>query len=94
VLDFVHRMESKDGTTVSLRQAGLTLASICGLSVDGAQRRQEPRRARAAKETVPSTVPRPKRRSWSARARMRGHFDAQQALGLPAHPRSGASLPL
>jgi DNA primase len=52
VLDFVHRMETRDGATVSLRQAGLTLASICGIGVDGSERRQEPRRARAAKETA------------------------------------------
>ena len=30
VLDFVHRMETRDGATVTLRQAGLTLAAIWG----------------------------------------------------------------
>jgi hypothetical protein len=52
VLDFVHRMETKDGATVSLRQAGLTLASISGFGVDGSERRQEPRRASTTKETA------------------------------------------
>jgi DNA primase len=52
VLDFVHRMETKNGATVSLRQAGLTLASICGIGVDGSERRQEPRRASTTKETA------------------------------------------
>jgi DNA primase len=57
VLDFVHRMETKDGTTVSLRQAGLTLASICGVSVNGSERPQETRRASTAKETALSPSP-------------------------------------
>jgi DNA primase len=30
VLDFVHWMETKDGTTRSLRQVGLLIAEICG----------------------------------------------------------------
>jgi DNA primase len=37
VLDFVHRMETKDGATVTLRHAGLTLASICGIAVEGSE---------------------------------------------------------
>ena len=37
VLEFVHRMETKDGATVSLREAGLTLASICGIAVEGSE---------------------------------------------------------
>lgn len=48
VLDFVHRMEAQNGTTPSIREAGLTLARICGLEADhgkAAGRRQEPRRA-------------------------------------------------
>ena len=32
VLDFVHRMEARDGAAVSIREAGLTLAEICGLT--------------------------------------------------------------
>jgi hypothetical protein len=43
VLEFVHRMEAlsaPDGATVSLRQAGLKLAAICGLPVaTGTQQR-------------------------------------------------------
>jgi hypothetical protein len=35
VLDFVHRMETRDGTAVSFRQAGLLLAEICGLELTG-----------------------------------------------------------
>src|SRR5215218_4274796 len=52
VLDFVHRMETRDGATVSLRQAGLRLAEISGLNLgdgNGVQGRQEPRRAPIAK---------------------------------------------
>jgi DNA primase len=54
VLDFVHRMETRDGQTVSLRQAALTLASICSIAVPGSERRQEPRTASTAKETASS----------------------------------------
>ena len=35
VLDFVHRMEARDGAAVSIREAGLTLAEICGLPIGG-----------------------------------------------------------
>src|SRR5215204_7276212 len=45
VLDFVHRMETREGATVSLRQAGLRLSELSGLAtpmpVSG---RPEPRR--------------------------------------------------
>src|SRR5215212_3150453 len=47
VLDFVHRMETRDGATVSLRQAGMRLAEMSGVNVDDrkpAQARQEPPR--------------------------------------------------
>jgi hypothetical protein len=33
VLDFVHRMETRDGTKASLRQAGVLIAEICGLDL-------------------------------------------------------------
>jgi DNA primase len=84
VLDFVHRMETKDGATVSLRQAGLTLASICGIVVDGAERRQETRRARTAEKTAVSS---------------RGHNHAQRgserqetASGSAAEPKRNKPL--
>ena len=58
VLDFVHRMETREGETVSLRQAGLHLAEICGLSRDQNrnQGRQEPRRAPTAKKTTTARI--------------------------------------
>jgi DNA primase len=34
VLDFVHRMETKDGTKASLRQVGLLIAQICGIELN------------------------------------------------------------
>ncbi len=58
VLDFVHRMEAREGAVVSLRQAGLELARICGLArSDGkaAQTRQEPRRAPTAEKRALSS---------------------------------------
>ena len=64
VLEFVHRMEAQraNGTTVSLRQAGLALASICGLRLDQhpPHARQEGRRAvRTADPVSPvSSLPR------------------------------------
>src|SRR5215212_5181527 len=64
VLDFVHRLQTEraDGSTVSLRQAGLTLASICGLELEqkAPHSRQDGRRATMKSETVPFTHPRGK----------------------------------
>ena len=62
VLDFVHRMEAErsGGATVSLRQAGLTLASICGLRLDpnATHARQDRRRdARTADPVSPVSFP-------------------------------------
>lgn len=57
VLDFVHKMETRDGATVSLRQAGLRLAEISGLNLGtpmAVSGRPEPRRASSAKETAHS----------------------------------------
>jgi DNA primase len=52
VLEFVHRMETRDGATVSLRQAGIRLAEICGIPLDGATKRQETRRATTAEKSA------------------------------------------
>jgi DNA primase len=52
VLEFVHRMETRDGEVVSLRQAGIKLATICGIALAGAQTRQETRTAPTAKKTA------------------------------------------
>ena len=35
VLDFVHRMETRDGTKASLRQVGILIAEICGIELSG-----------------------------------------------------------
>src|SRR5215218_3476056 len=51
VLDFVHRMETKDGATVSLRQAALKLAELSGVNLGdrkAVEGRREPRRASRA----------------------------------------------
>src|SRR5918912_4069083 len=47
VLEFVHRMETKDGATVSLREAAVKLAGICGIELD----RDRPREGRRAPST-------------------------------------------
>src|ERR687886_3134701 len=48
VLEFVHRMETKDGETVSLREAAVKLAGICGLELDRDGDRGGPREGRRA----------------------------------------------
>src|SRR5919205_1746663 len=48
VLEFVHRMETKDGETVSLREAAVKLAGICGIELDRASDRGGPRESRGA----------------------------------------------
>ena len=48
VLEFVHRMETKDGATVTLREAAVKLADICGIELDRASDRGRPREGRRA----------------------------------------------
>jgi CHC2 zinc finger len=49
VLDFVHRMEALGGATVSIREAGLKLASICGVPI-GQASESPPETRREARE--------------------------------------------
>jgi DNA primase len=44
VLDFVHRMETKDGTKASLRQVGLLIADICGIELSATPARKGARK--------------------------------------------------
>src|SRR3954468_8546867 len=78
VLEFVHRMENRNGEAVTLRRAGILLAEVSGIELpggNGAQRLKEartaPRRVEAA-QTTPTTPParpeRPERPQKSARA--------------------------
>ena len=59
ILEFVHRMENRGGGTVTLRQAGIRLAEICGIesvvgaAANGAQNGPRAARKRAAAETSP-----------------------------------------
>src|SRR3954447_22278627 len=48
VLEFVHRMETKDGATVSLREAAVKLAGICGIKLDRDSDHRKPREGRRA----------------------------------------------
>src|SRR5947209_17309881 len=59
LLDFVHRVETKDGATVSIREAGHKLAAVCGIEAplkggpaNGSRTRQEGPRAATAKGTA------------------------------------------
>lgn len=58
VLDFVHRMENRDGAVVSLREAGLRLAQMCEISLEPKVTVRAPKACRAtpnAGATVTST---------------------------------------
>lgn len=76
VLDFVHRLETKDGAVVSLRAAGLKLASICGLSVGHGHAPQTRHKARSAANGA-KTASTPSR-------------DPNGAPGAPGAPGEGA----
>jgi DNA primase len=102
VLDFVHRMETRDGATVTLRQAGLTLAAISGERTDDGhatahQSRQEGRTAAGKGKAAQTRTARPDAAPVAPAGR-RGADDPGQAktkpnkaLGFaltldPAHP--------
>src|SRR3954452_19440933 len=51
VLEFVHHMETRDGAIVSLREAAVKLAGICGLELDRAIDRGRPSEGRRAPST-------------------------------------------
>src|SRR3954467_13252775 len=48
VLEFVHRMETKDGEIVSLKEAAVKLAGICGIELDQGSGRGKPNEGRRA----------------------------------------------
>src|SRR3954470_7168903 len=65
VLEFVHRMETRDGATVSLRQAAVKLAGICGIALDRDSDRGKPsdgRRGRSAGKRASATSAAPRLR--------------------------------
>src|SRR5215208_2324532 len=53
VLDFVHRMEVRGGDIVTIRQAAITLAGICGIPLEAIGKG---RGARKAKDGLAATV--------------------------------------
>ena len=69
VLDFVWRMENRNGEAVSLRVAGRTLAGICGIPLDnGPGRPQEARTAARGGKTGKTPSQRPNRVSGAPSA--------------------------
>ena len=46
VLDFVHRMEVRGGDIVTIRQAAITLAGICGIPLEATGKPKGARRAK------------------------------------------------
>jgi DNA primase len=62
VLEFVHRMENRNGEAVTLRHAGILLAEVSGIELPGGNGAQRPKEARTAPRRVeatqtPSTTP-------------------------------------
>jgi DNA primase len=97
VLDFVHRMEIRDGATVTLRQAGLTLAAIRGERPGGDgtahQSRQEGRTAAGKGKAAQTRTARPDAAPAGREADDPGQAKTKpnKALGFaltldPAHP--------
>ena len=96
IIAFVHLIETHRGSSGSLRQAGITLAAICGLDTAGGTappRRQEGRRSTRRRERAPNHGPCARRRSWAAGGGGNGHYGAQSTVQPHAHARSGASVP-
>src|SRR4051812_18947007 len=78
LLELVHRMETKDGATVSIRAAGHKLAAICGIEApaadgrgNGAQTRQEGRTGAPTKRAA-SPTPTGQKRAVAAPGRESG----------------------
>src|SRR3954449_10375287 len=69
VLEFVHRMENRNGEAVTLRRAGILLAEVSGIELPGGNGAQRPNEARTAPRRVEATQtrPRPLRLVQSAR---------------------------
>lgn len=84
VLDFVHRMETRDGTKASLRQVGLLIAKICGLEL--ANETPAPKGARK-----PQDGPSPAARAGKARPPPRKRPSALQAARRRPPVRKGRS---
>src|SRR3954467_2433879 len=64
VLEFVHRMESRNGEAVTLRRAGILLAEVSGIDLGGTGARQgasKPRDGPATPEAEDGRPPPPKR---------------------------------
>src|SRR3954451_21091298 len=78
VLEFVHRMETKDGATVSLREAAIRLAGICGLP-HGPEPRQEGRREPSAKGKAPGPLAAGMALSVAQNGRKRGSGGSRSA---------------
>src|SRR3954465_7263393 len=70
-LEFVHRMETRDGQTVSLKDAAVKLATICGVDLgreNGRGRSSDGRRRPTARETASGIISGRKTRSTWPRA--------------------------
>lgn len=99
VLDFVHRMEVLGGEAVTIRQAAVTLAEICGLPVEatgarkGARKPKEGQRATDAPKGPPTSSKAPPGApgGQGKAARDNGDPKVNRPLGFaltldPAHP--------
>src|SRR3954454_9344307 len=86
VLEFVHRMENRNGEAVTLRRAGILLAEVCGIELPGGNGAQRPKEAR----TAPRRVEAPKHRPPSQLLVQSARSVRGRQLGQ-ARSRSGTS---
>jgi DNA primase len=88
VLDFVHRMEVRDGAPVTIRQAALALAKICGIAIEATGSRKGARK--------PKDGPRPHEAqegpSTPANASQRAPNGQETASGKASEPTANKPL--
>src|SRR4051794_28518872 len=105
VLEFVHRMETRDGQTVTLREAAMKLAGICGIELDRDRDRGRPKEARRASPTKAKALDQADRGDGAQRGPNRPQLASADAptdnkpLGFqlqldPNHPYVQARVPL
>ena len=92
VLDFVHRMETRDGTKASLRQVGILIAGICGIELVGTP---APEGARMPQDGPPypdrrEARPPPKKRPRALQA-ARGRPPVREGRSDPTSPWASRS---
>jgi DNA primase len=97
VLDLVHRLEAKDGATVTLPMAARTLADICGIDLgdgNGPEPAKEGRRASSGANGTRTSADRPKASPGGPTAAETTTADAGRAEAEPTNKPLGFTLTL